>query len=307
MQRFVFMGILSAGVFASLVDSQAADRLARTGKPQAAAEQPLEVRVYPVADLVVPLPGVSSRQGEPIDTTCEQGFRGLEQHLRRVTGADVWDEETSIKPFAKKLALVVRQSSVVHARIAEEIGRLRRELDVQVVLEVHVITGPREEIASLAEAFPGELGQFETEQLRTRAKEMESVKTVFSPKITVFSRQTAQLTFDGRSIAAHAVVAPDHRSVELKVAEGPEKGNDILGHVELVRVHSGRSVALRFEAPTVGSIIPPAPDAIERLLVITPRVIIQEEEEQQVVITVTPRLIIQEEEEELLGIPVEPR
>ncbi len=302
MQRSLFVSLMLAGALTGSATAEAADR---QKKYQTDVQAPLDVRTYPVADLVVPIPNPTSAPQANFDKTCEQGFQGLEQHLRRVTGPEAWGEKTSIKPYAKTLSLVVRQTSSAHERIADEISRLRRELDAQTTLAFHVITGPRDEIAALADQYPGELGQFETEQLLKHANESKTLKAIVAPKVTVFSRQTVTVNFDGRAIVANATVADDRRSVRVKVSEGPEQNHDVLRNVEVVNIHSGRSVALRFEAASNGSIIPPAPDATERLLVLTSRVIVQEEEEQKLVITVTPRVRIEEEEEELLGIRME--
>lgn len=302
MQRSLFVSLMLAGALTGSVTAEAADRLK---KYQADAQAPLDVRTYPVADLVVPIPNPTSAPPAHFDKTCEQGFQALEQHLRRVIGPAAWGENTSIKPYSKTLSLVVRQTSSAHERIADELSRLRRELDAQAALAFHVITGPRDEIAALADQFPGELGQFETEQLLQHANESKTLKALVAPQVTVFSRQTATVNFDGRAIVANATVAADRRAVRLKVSEGPERNHDLLRNLEVVNIHSGRSVALRFEAASNGGIVPPAPDATERLLVITSRIIVQEEEEQKLVITVTPRLRIEEEEEELLGIPTE--
>jgi hypothetical protein len=202
---------------------------------------------------------------------------------------------------------MIRQTSAVHEKIAEELNRLRRQLDVQSVLEFRVISGPRSEIAAVVDAFPGELGQFETEQLRQRIAASKSLHVVSAPKITVFSRQTAQIQFDGRAISANATVADDRRSVRLNIVEGSEQEQDVLANLQTVQLHSGRTAVLRFEAARGGSVIPPAADAVERLVVVTARVLILEEETQRqsAVLMVTPRGLIQEEEEELLGIPTE--
>ena len=260
---------------------------------------------YAVADLVVPLPGPKSASGALADKKFENEFLALERHLRRLTGTDAWTENCSIQRYEPTLSLVIRQSAAVHERIADELSRLRRELDVQVELVMHVITGPREQIAALANDFPGDLGQFESEQLLKRAKELPGLVPAMSPKITLFSRQTAQLYVNGRAIAANATVSDNRRSIGLKISEGPEGEHDVLGNLQVVQVHSGRSVALRFEAPKVGGNIPAAPDADERLVIVTPRVLIVEQVETppKVVITVEPRIIFHEEEEEMLGIP----
>ncbi len=294
MERSLFVSIMLVGVLAGSTTT-AADRPAPA----------LQVRTYPVADLVVPIPSPTDR-APYVDKAFPKEFEALEQHLRRTTGADAWNENGSIQRYEKTLSLVVRQTAAVHEKIADELNRLRRELDAQVALEMHIITGPRNEIAALAAAFPGEFGQHESQQLLEQAKRSENLKHTMSPKVTLFSRQTANLNFDERAIAANATVSDDRRSVRLKMAEGPEKDLDLLGRVEFVMLHSGRSAAIYFPASSARSIIPPAGDATERLVLVTPRVLIVEEEEEQqkvVLLMVTPRGRIQEEEEELLGVP----
>lgn len=264
------------------------------GKPLEA----LEVRTYPVADLVVPIP--------PAKTSTLQ-FAELERYLRELTGAQAWNENDSIKPYEKTLSLVIRQTPSVHDRIAKALNHLRSELDVQTVVEFRVVTGPRKEIAALAAAFPGEFGKSEVDQLLQLVEESKTLKLVLSPKLTTFSRQTAQIQCDGRTVQVNATVAADRRSLQLKVVEGAVNELDLLADVQMVTLHSGRSAALRFEAGRKSTIIPPAVDAEERLVIVTARVIIAEEvvePKPKTVLMVTPRgpYII---EEELLGIPTE--
>lgn len=264
------------------------------------ADETLVVHTYPVADLVVPLPPAKDAPQ----------FAALEQHLKDVTGAAAWDEGASIARFEQTLSLIVRQTPAVHDQIAETIKQLRHELDIQCSLDVHVITGPRGQIAALADAFPGEFGKFEAEQFLQRVNESKTLNAMRGPKTTLFSGQTIRVQFDDRAIAANATVAADHRSITLKIAEGSEQNQDLLATVQTAKVHSGRSVALRFEAPRAGGIIPPATDAEERLVLVTARVIVVEEVEEKqpttALLMVTPRgPIILEEEEELLGLPTE--
>lgn len=269
-------------------------------KPRGKLQEALEVRTYSVADLVVPLPPTQTKQPQ---------FRALETYLRSLTAPTAWDETCSIRAHQATLSLVIRQTPAVHEKIAEALNTLRRELDAQAILQIYVITGPRHDIAQLAEAFPGEFGKFETEQLLQRVSESTRLKVLTSPKVTTFSRQTAQITVGNRSILANAVVAADRRSMVLKLVEGPENNPDLLASLQTVKLHSGRTAALRFEAPCAGGIIPPTDDAEERLLVATANVIVIEEEEEvlpKTVLMVTPRgPIIREEEDALLGIPTE--
>lgn len=293
-------------VMGTLVDLRADEPRGRRVNDR--VEETLQVRTYPVADLVVPIPTFHlAGPGTTAIPVKKPEFAELERHLRELTGTAAWNEKCSIKSYEQTLSLVIRQTSSVHEKIADELNRLRRQLDVQAALEIRVITGPRNEIAALAEAFPGELGQFETEQLRQRIAASKSLNLVTAPKVTVFSRQTVQIHFDGRAIPVNAAIAEDRRSVRLNIAEGPEQNQDILANVQTVQLHSGRSAALQFEAERRRTVIPPAADAVERLVVVTARVLVTEEEEEQqkVVLTVPGRVLIQEEEEELLGIPTE--
>ncbi|HET6425550.1 MAG TPA: hypothetical protein VFG20_17810, partial [Planctomycetaceae bacterium] len=122
-------------------------------------DEVLEVRVYPVADLVVPLPPGDQSKPE---------FAALMRYLRASTGEDVWNGGGSIQSAEKTLSLAIRQRSSVHEKIADALNELRGELSAQVSLEFRVVSGPRRDIAALAEAFPGELGKYEAEQLQQR-------------------------------------------------------------------------------------------------------------------------------------------
>lgn len=265
MQRLLYVAALFAGILSSPAHFEAAEN---------AAEEPLYVDTYQVADLIVPIP-LSSEQVEP-------STGALERHLREIISPAAWKSDGSIHFHPTTLSLVIRQTKAVHEKIAGELERLRRKLDVQASLTIHVVVGPRAHIAELAEAFPGELGRYETKQLLDRLHASKQLSVADAPKITVFSKQTAEINLDGRVIAANATVSDDRRSVRLKISEGSQESRDVLGNVEIVNIHDGRSVAIRFEAGVEGAIIPPAKDAVEQLLVVTPRIIIQEEEEELV-------------------------
>ncbi len=230
------------------------------------AEPVLLVATYPVADLVLPL---GERRAPE--------FSALERHLRDFIGPEEWPETRSVHIHNATFSLVIRQTESVHNRIAEELNRLRRELDLQVSVAIRVISGPRNAIAELADAFPGELGRWETEELLKLAQASQRLNIVNSPKITLFSRQTVNVLHDGRSLELNATVANGGRSVLLKMSEHAELSSDVLGNLAVRDIHSGRSAAIRFEAPVSGSVIPPAADAVERLVVVTPLVLVRED------------------------------
>lgn len=281
---------------------------AKSRSPVLAERAPIELvaRTYPVADLITPVaavqfPAVNLDQPQkPVPPR----FQFLIEHLRRLTGAEAWrDKETSFRFFETTLSLVVRQAPEVHRQIAEELSRMRRESDLQIVLELMIVTGSRGELADLVAAYAGELGRAEKEELTKTVQESVTLNPIASPKITMFNRQTASVETAGKLLTSHAVITEDRRSLRLKMGSARDgKLPELVSTCQIFQVRAGRSVAVHFEAERVLPGLAPAEDAEELLVIVTPRIIVPEEEE-AFIGTVQPRIIIQEEEEELLGIP----
>lgn len=116
-------------------------------------------RVYPVADLVVPIPDFVTvainderNAGPEVAPENKIDFKPLIQVITNTISPNEWEEVGgggSIRPFETTLSLVIRQSDSVHQQIEELITTLRHELDVQGSLEIHHISG---NVKSLADA-----------------------------------------------------------------------------------------------------------------------------------------------------------
>ena len=214
-------------------------------KKNAAAE--LVVRTYPVADFVVPapVPQIPVVNLDQPQKQAEPKFQYLIEHLRRLTGAKAWGGGASIRTDEKTLSMVIRQTPQMHERIADELGRLRREMDVQVTLALTIVTGSRGELAPLVAEYAGELGKFEAEELIGKVNESVNVKPIMTPKVTLFNRQTASVETNGKLISANAVVSADRRSVRLKVGLAKDgKLHDLVSTCETLNLRSSRTAAI---------------------------------------------------------------
>lgn len=297
-----------------------------TSKGDGKQSPSLVSRTYPVADLAVPLPAAQFpvfNLDEPAKAAPPR-FVYLIEHLRRLTGQNTWNGQATIIPFENTLSLVIRQTPEIHEQIADELGRLRRELDVQVTLDLVIVVGSRGELASLVADYVGELGRSEREELLKKVRESATLHPAPNPKMTLFNRATGSLETKGHLVASNVTVSEDRRSIRLKMSHAQDRNPlDLVASGQTLDLRDGRAAAVHFEARRLTPGLPPADDAEELLVIVTPRIIIQEEEEellgiptvsarataqeqeQEVVFTVKPRIIPQEEEEELLGVPAD--
>lgn len=245
---------------------------------------PVEARTYLVADLVVPIPKANVSEAESdqrVPDAPKYQFEPLVRHLKRITGAANWRPgKGEIEESATTLSLVIRQTPAVHDRIVDELKRLRRDQDLQVTQALTIITGPRRDIAALAAAFPGELGRFEQQELRQKLQSSTTLKTVLAPKLTTFNRQVGTLKFESNVLLTQAVVSDDCRSVQFKTSYAPEnQPTELVSSCQTLTIHDGRTVAIRFEQSRSAWVIPPSDDVEECLVIVQPRIIVQQEEE----------------------------
>lgn len=242
-------------------------------------------RSYPVGDLVIPITTADlsvTTANETVPVTPKPQFEPLVGYLKRFTGVENWvDGKGEIEEVSATLSLTVRQTSAVHERIVEELRRLRREQDLQTTQALTVVTGPRKEIAQLANAFPGELGRSEEKELQQKVLKSLTLKTVQAPKITTFNRQVGTLKFDAHVLLTQATISVDRRSVQLKISLAPQdRLTDLVATCQTLTIHDGRAVAVRFGASRPPMVIPPADDDSEYLVIVQPRIIVMEDEEQ---------------------------
>lgn len=271
-----------------------------TGEDQSAAKKDvgtaeLVTKTYPVAELVM-----------PVKQPAKARFDDLIQYIHDATGKKTWNREgPSIRTSEMTLSLVIRQTQDVHEQIADALGKLRRQQDIQVSVAITIVSGPRKEIEALSADFQGELGRAEQEQLLERIQKSTKVTQLISPKLTMFNRSVGAIVNEGKTLLIQGEVADDRRSTRIKIAQSSkEQVEELVMTCQTLVLHDGRAAAVRFEAPRIIPGLPPADEAEERLVIVTPKIIVQEEEEAKIIFGgVTPKIIIQDEEEELLGIP----
>jgi hypothetical protein len=167
-----------------------------------AARPPLLQRTYAVADLVIPV------------ETDQQPDRSLKSPLRylyrvrtdndkhppatredclmklicsRVAPASWWPNggEGSILYFPHNMSLSIDQTPEVHEQVAELLAALRRELDVEVAVDVRLLSVPEE----LNRALPLILDDAQAQELIAWAQENRTANVVQAPKITLFNGQ----------------------------------------------------------------------------------------------------------------------
>lgn len=227
--------------------------------PEASNPAPLINKVYPVADLVIPIPTgpikisptgalvkrESPAQGKPdFDTLIELITKTIEPETwnswERVGG------QGRISVATSSLSLVIRQEDRVHAQIAALLNQLRRLQDIQVVLALEHLEVPAAELEKAAANEPDSPLSSIVKDPQGRAwclkpgaisilKKLRTAKVQTGPKITVFSGQSVdlQMAEEGQQPPAllsqlliQPVVTADFRSLRLQIFgdAGPQTG-----------------------------------------------------------------------------------
>jgi hypothetical protein len=106
----------------------------------------LRTGIYPVADLVVPIPRKLVVPGEkpgPIPPMPEPRFEPLIELIKQNVTPEAWGDEkkagSTIMPYPKMLALVVRQTREGHGQLAELLLKLRAVQEKMLQLNMQVI------------------------------------------------------------------------------------------------------------------------------------------------------------------------
>lgn len=266
---------------------------------------------YPVADLVIPADTRPITISIGPDMTASRPMKKLkttqDRLIRQITTAiapSTWGDG-KIEYRAKDLSLVVTHTPTVLEQVADLLAGLRREQEINVCLEVRLVSISEDTFERIGVDFEPKKGaSFGQDGLRgvlEAAQGDRRTKIVQTPKVTCFDRQ--RVNFRLAAYGTHVTlsmtpaVSADRRSVRLKVrlrrdgAEG-EKFEAVLA--------DGCSVALlgwsvmretrKEYAPPVLSRIP----YVNRLF----KNVGFGRESEKVFLTVTPRVIAQEATEQ---------
>jgi len=251
--------------------------------------QRLVTEAYPVADLVIATPGgvavlslgndikMSFRSAE-----SKPDFETLIEEITTTIEPGSWKDAGGVGIIAESeatLSLVVRQTRAVHDQIADLIHRMRRELDVQVTLEVRHLEVPEAFLESNEQLDIKDRTKFDEKAMKSLMMAVQSqsrANLLAAPKVTLFQGNALWLhesnDNDKSSLVLLPTISRDRRSVVLSVAAtGKIEGQPgILG--DKVRLKAGETFLL-----DRGLASQPA---MRELLLITPRVIVAEEEEE---------------------------
>ncbi len=186
------------------------------GLGAAATDRSLQLQVYPVADLVVPLDDGHSRERE--DATSRAEPQPLIELIQATVFPAEWDDQggpARLEFDDATLSLVVYHHAAAQRQIAELCEGLRKLQDTQVTFEGHVIL--LQEPAAASEVL-GEQAEArivpssERNLLIGRLEQLPEARLWKLPKYTLFNGQTTQLTHDSPNLTLILQgVASEHR------------------------------------------------------------------------------------------------
>ena len=281
----------------------------------------LVTRIYAVADLVIPTPALAvvsidapvGNSREPERSSPE--FESLIERITETIQPASWKNaggRGSIDAQPKTLSLVVTHTEAVHKKIADLIVHLRREQDIQVTVEVRILEVSDRFFEQMGADVDvdSDGGQPIIDARRVKrileAAQSDARSNILSaPKITLFNGQTLWMSNAAgeqeHSLVLNPAISPDRRSTQLTVAaRGVKDGSPVILN-DTIRVPDGQTLLLdcgpqraRVAKARFTSGVP----YVSRLLpnTATP-------ERMRTLFLITPRIIVQEEEEELLGLP----
>jgi RNA polymerase sigma factor (sigma-70 family) len=237
----------------------------------AGAAQPPGTRprvVYAVADLVVPIQGLDGND----PSITKEGW--LIQKIKRTVAPQTWEDQGgkgSIQYLPLGHALVVRNSPSVHASINRLLETMRRAQDIQVSVELRVLTVRKACVPKLQELFADLkrdreliLNDAETFALLEKAQSDRANRLLQAPKLTLFPGQRVGVRADQLEVKLTALVAANlhHVDIDLKARMGN------LQWADSTRLTSGTTLVL----------VTASSDHELHLLLATPRVVIDFDE-----------------------------
>ena len=300
------------------VAAQPAEKPAKTDK---------RVRVtYPIADLIVPIEdhtAFSERKPEKEgrEVTKDTLAAALVKRITDSVAKETWDSaggKATIQYFPIGLALVVHQREDVQQEIARLLADLRRLADVQVSMEVRLIQqaspatvkqirarmdAEGQAVRAINIEKPANVGRFvsvddkQVHVILEMAQTDRAVHILQAPKLTVFNGQQAGVNgmIDGAGVRLDVwpVVAVDQKSVRFSL------------HLE----HAANS---RKKAEAIGTFAVPANRTLiwhiadDLFVLVTPRVIVVEEDKSLFLGNVPPIPGPDGAEEQSIPVPKKP-
>jgi type II secretory pathway component GspD/PulD (secretin) len=271
---------------------------------------------YQVADLIVPVnrsPVVLSLGGDVVKcdraTTKEPATteKELIQLITSTIAPRQWSEmggPGTIDYHTLTMSLVVNQTPDIQEQVADLLVALRRLQDVEVSLEIRLLRLPAEFCERAGLELQGDdtklLKPAEFERLLAAAQKDPRTNVMQAPKLIVFDGQQVTFNFEdaGKGLSLNVLpnASADRRSLKMEMMQSlwnPRSGQGFSKKLEIpdgVTVVSGCWTTPRESTgePPILSKIP----YVSRLFKTAPG-----QQTDQVLVCVTPRVIVQEEEE----------
>lgn len=279
----------------------------------------LVTATFSVADLVVPIPrlvavSLTPAAAGPSDPEVQSPeFEPLIETITETIQPESWKSHGgcgSIEFHPKTLSLVVTHTRAVHEKIADRLEQLRRQRDVQVSVEVRCVTMADAVLERIPEECRENGGRPVLESKACgqilKAIQADARSNILSaPRMTLFDEQTLWLSGihggQADSLVLNSSVSPNRRNISLSFATAGESDGAPVTLNETVRVPDGRTLAVDCGAvPEANAGVP-----IVQKLPYAARLFANRStpgRPMRKVLLITPRIIVPEEEEELLGV-----
>lgn len=277
--------------------------------------QPLVLKTYPVADLVVPLAphavkiDAGGEQAEPSQIEpSDANFNTLIELITTTIAPQSWSEVGgggAIDTHRPSLSLVIRQESAIHEQIADLLEQLRRLQDVQVAIQIETIQASQGAHPDLDAVAGQPMTAAEAENLREKLRQDHGVKVAELLQLTLLSGQAAEVPLPAMDHAPDAnvpklqlvpLISSNRREVRLHWAIGAKDALDAIAKCKWLDARDGQSLLVELTEPIAAASrdnelfnklpylnrifqTPRNGDADRVFLLLTPRIIVAEEEE----------------------------
>jgi type II secretory pathway component GspD/PulD (secretin) len=196
--RILLVGVLGFTLLGGLLDAagRSERQKNREGRKTARkAEEKLMVKTYNVADLVVPVSDFLS----PAKEESKTQEKSLIKLIHCMVDPASWSEaggRGNMQYYPIGMALVIKQTGKNHQEIHNLLADLRRLQDIEVAVEMRLVTFSPENKTLFPRSEPMEvvyLNDQETKELMNNLQEDRRTNIMQAPKITMFNGQRARV------------------------------------------------------------------------------------------------------------------
>lgn len=263
-------------------------------------------RVYPVADLVIPIPHaveieINRTAPKKNTETAQADFDSLIKLITSSIEPDSWDVNGGtgrVLPEETTLSLVISQTEDNQQQIVELLQQLRRLQEINVTLSNSVLEMANfdqaqiEKLQQLKSESPVILTPGEAERLMKTANSHPHSSVKAAPRVSVFNGQMAtlrgiEIRGVGLEFSTTAITLGDRQRVRLATTVTGEGEPADPGSSHSAIVPNQYSLAIDVTDRVRGRTVPESPDPLATtaedtsrfLLLVQPRIIVQEEEQ----------------------------